>query len=140
MKLIRSKAKDDCVICTVAMLLGISYEESCKLFPRYFEPVGDGVRGVTETEINLALVSCGYVLGRFVPATRDTRGIVTDSSQEVIKLMKERPALIDTITSSGRRHAVAWDGNMVLDPARQRPWKLKNRYIVESVNLIVKLN
>lgn len=140
MKLIRSRNKDDCVICAVAMLLDISYEESCKLFPRYFTAVGDGVRGASDTEVNLALVKFGMALSRFVPASRDTRGVETILYRQIEDLMIGRPAIIGTVGPTGRRHAVAWDGSWVYDPARATRWRLKNRYIVESVDLIVKLN
>ncbi len=131
MKLIHYRKPDDCVICSVAMLLDKTYEEVEALFPRWDEPTEDGTkRGISDSEYILATYRLGHPLVWLALATRDERGVVVDLTRAARELLQDRKALL--IVRNPLRHLVAWDGSMIYDPRFDEP-KEFSEYVVTDI-------
>ena len=99
-ELVIQRHEYDCGVCTSAMYLGKSYEETVDLFSKAFEGDWDPNTPITHNFQLLVLLTAG------------------EPSALVARLNPARPAIVATISlrhkDSG--HMVYWDGQAVFDP------------------------
>ena len=99
-ELVKQRHEYDCGVCTSAMYLGKSYEETVDLFAKTFEGHWDPNTPITHNFQLLVLLKAG------------------EPSALVAQLNPKRPAIVATISlrhkDSG--HMVYWDGHAVFDP------------------------
>lgn len=99
--LIKQKFKGDCAAASLAMFLGVTYDELIKHFPKeYEEKFVDGIWNSRIFEV------ASKVYGKELLCYKDN-----------FDLTKPSLVVADSLNYEGRKHTMYWDGKNIYDPA-----------------------
>lgn len=116
--LIRQRNNSDCAVCTLAMALGVSYDEVLALCPDYRKRLADGIRvGLSIPDYLYVARSYGFTFRSVYPHT-----VNKEYGDDFWEYLSEKIALlvVHSLNYKGRLHSVYWDGLGVYDPSKKR--------------------
>lgn len=122
MKPILQKTQADCMVCSLAMLLEISYEEMCEYFP----PKMVKETGAQWDFIAPYLRRCGYWF--------------THYQEEILHMVDwSKPAIVDvpSFSSDEYDHIIFWDGEKVIDPSMN--YEPHYKKLPDKINCVIQL-
>lgn len=118
------KTRADCMVCSLAMLLQISYEEACEYFPP---------KAVKETGYNWEWLS---------PYLRRCGIWLTWYGEDLLDQVDwKKPGMLDvpSFSSDEYDHIIFWDGEKVIDPS-QSLINVYYRDFPETINAVYQLS